>query len=52
MSANEIKEKIERLENWMYWEQFADFMNWSEYYKAKAEVRELKRQLAELEAKA
>lgn len=52
MSANEIKEKIERLENWMDWEQYADFMDWNAYYKAKAEVRELKRQLAELEAKA
>lgn len=50
MNANEIKEKIEKLERWMHWEQYADFINWSEYYKAQNEVRELKRQLAELEA--
>ena len=34
----------------MNWEQYADFINWTEYYKAQAEVRELKRRLAELEA--
>ena len=50
MNANEIREKIERLERWMNWEQYADFMDWNAYYKAQAEVRELKRRLAELEA--
>lgn len=50
MNANEIREKIERLERWMNWEQYADLMDWNAYYKAQAEVRELKRRLAELEA--
>ena len=49
MNANEIREKIERLECWCWCEQMADFMNWTAYDKAQAEIRELKKKLEEIE---
>lgn len=48
MNANEIKEKIERLEKWLYWEEYADFINWPKYYEVKHEIAELKRELEKL----
>jgi glutamyl-tRNA reductase len=49
MNANEIKERIEKLERWCWFEQMADFMNWTEYHKAQAEIKELKKKLEEIE---
>ena len=43
MNANEIKERIEKLERWCWFEQMADFMNWTAYDKAQAEIKELKK---------
>ena len=48
MTINEIKERIEKLENQIFYEQMADFMNWKLYYKLTAEKRELENQLKEL----
>jgi len=52
MNANEIKERIEKLERWCWFEQMADFMNWTAYDKAQTEIRELKKKLEEIEKKA
>ena len=52
MNANEIKGKIEKLERWCWFEQMADFMNWTAYRKAQAEIKELKKKLEEIEKKA
>lgn len=52
MNANEIKERIEKLERWCWFEQMADFMNWTAYSKAQAEIKELKKKLEEIEKKA
>jgi hypothetical protein len=49
MNTNEIKEKIEKLERWCWFESMADFMNWTAYDKAQAEIRELKKKLEEIE---
>lgn len=49
MTINEIKERIEKLENQIFYEQMADFMNWNLYYKLTAEKRELENQLKEME---
>jgi len=46
MTINEIKARIERLENAIFMEQMADFMNWGNYYKMKSELAELKAKLA------
>lgn len=48
MTANEIKEKIQALENWMEWEQYADFINWAKYYEAKHEVEQLQAELEKI----
>ena len=45
MSANEIQARIEKLENAIFMEQMADFMNWGNYYKMKNELAELKAKL-------
>ena len=47
MNANEIKERIEKLERWCWFEQMADFMNWTAYH-----IKELKKKLEEIEKKA
>ena len=49
MNTNEIKERIEELERWCWFEQMADFMNWTAYYKAQAEIKKLKKKLEEIE---
>ena len=48
MNANEIKERIEKLERWCWFEQMADFMNWTAYDKAQTEIKELKKKLEEI----
>ena len=48
MTTNEIKERIEKLENQIFYEQMADFMNWNLYYKLIAEKRELENQLKKM----
>ena len=48
MTTNEIKERIEKLENQIFYEQMADFINWNLYYKLTAEKRELEKQLKEM----
>ena len=45
MTIDEIKVRIERLENAIFMEQMADFMNWGNYYKMKNELAELKAKL-------
>ena len=49
MNTNEIKERIDKQERWCWIEQMADVMNWTAYDKAQAEIRELKKKLAEIE---
>ena len=49
MNANEIKKEIERVEEALFYEQMADFMDWGAYYKLKAEKAKLERQLKEIE---
>ena len=49
MTTTEIKEKIERLERWMYWEEYADFINWTAYHQAEAEINQLKAELKKME---
>ena len=45
MTTEEIKVRIEKLENAIFMEQMADFMNWNNYYKMRKELAELKAQL-------
>ena len=49
MNANEIKAEIEKVERAIFYEQMADFMNWSAYYRLRDRKAELERQLKEIE---
>ena len=49
MTTTEIKEKIEKLERWMYWEEYADFIDWKAYNQAEAEINQLKAELKKME---
>ena len=50
MTIEEIKARIEQLERAIFYEQMADFMNWTNYYAWTAELNQLKRQLKEMGA--
>jgi len=45
MTVEELKKEIERLENWIFEEEMADFMNWNLYYKLRNQLREAKAEL-------
>lgn len=45
MTVEELKKEIERLENWIFEEEMADFMNWNLYYKLRNQLREVKEEL-------
>ena len=45
MTVEEIKKEIERLENWIFEEEMADFMNWNLYYKLRNQLREANEEL-------
>lgn len=49
MNANEIREKIEKVEFRIFCEECADFLDWGAWHKLKAELADLKRQLKEME---
>jgi len=49
MNANEIKERIEKIERAIFYEEMADFMDWNAYYSLKREKAELLRKLKEIE---
>ena len=49
MNANEIKERIEKIERAIFYEEMADFMDWNAYYSLKNEKAELLRKLKEIE---
>ena len=49
MNANEIKERIEKIERAIFYEEMADFMDWGAYYRLKDEKAELLRKLKEIE---
>ena len=49
MNANEIKEQIKKVENAIFYEQMADFMNWNKYYELKAKKEKLYQELKEIE---
>lgn len=48
MAREEIIKELERVERAIFMEQMADFMNWGNYHKLKAEQAELKKRLAEI----
>ena len=48
MNANEIKKELERVEEALFYEQMADFMDWGAYYKLKAEKAKLEKMLKEI----
>ena len=50
MNANEIREKIEKVEFRIFCEECADFLDWGAWHKLKAELADLKRQLKEMES--
>lgn len=49
MTADEIRSEIEKVERAIFYEQMADFMDWQAYYRLKARLEDLKRQLTEIE---
>ena len=49
MTINEIKAEIEKVEKSIFYEEMADFMDWTKYYKLKAKRDTLKAQLKEME---
>lgn len=48
MTIEEIKDRLEKVENAIFYETMADFMDWNSYYKLKNEERELKLKLKEM----
>lgn len=48
-NANEIRQNIERVEKAIFYEQMADFMDWNKYHELNAELRNLKKELEEIE---
>lgn len=49
MNANEIKKEIERVEKAIFFEEMADFMNWTAYYHLRNELASLKAELKKVE---
>lgn len=49
MTPDEIRAEIRKVEEAIFYEQMADFMDWQVYYRLKNKLDNLKRQLAELE---
>lgn len=45
MNREELKREIERLENWIFEEEMADFLNWNLYYRLKDQLKEVKEEL-------
>ena len=51
MTLTEMKERLAQVENAIFMEQMADFMNWREYYALRNEQYELERKISSLEKK-
>lgn len=49
MTANEIREKIDQLEDWINWELYADFVRWDKLGEARRQISILQKQLKALE---
>ncbi len=49
MTINELKAQLEKVQNRLFMEQMADFMNWTLYHKLRREERELLDQIKALE---
>lgn len=49
MTANEIRAEIEKVERALFYEQMADFMDWTAYYELTAKKARLERELKEIE---
>ena len=49
MTTNEIRAEIEKVERAIFYEEMADFMNWTKYYELKAKKEKLAKQLKEME---
>ena len=49
MTINEIRAEIEKVERSIFYEEMADFMNWTKYYELTAKRDELKKQLKAME---
>lgn len=45
MTKEELRKEIEKIENWIWEEEMADFMNWNLYYKLRNQLREAKAEL-------
>lgn len=45
MTREELEKEIERVEDAIFMEQMADFMNWENYYRLKKKLTALKAQL-------
>jgi hypothetical protein len=48
MTIEEIKDRLEKVENAIFYETMADFMDWDKYYKLKREERELKEKIKKM----
>ncbi len=49
MTINELKAQLEKVQNRLFMEQMADFMNWTLYHQLRREERELLDQIKALE---
>ena len=45
MTTNELKERLAKLKKLRFYEEMADFMNWSLYYKLTDEIHEIEDEL-------
>ena len=45
MTTNELKERLEQLKKLRFYEEMADFMNWTLYYKYTNEIHEIENEL-------
>lgn len=45
MTTNELKERLAKLKKLRFYEEMADFMNWSLYYKLTDEINEIEDEL-------
>lgn len=48
MTKQEMIERLEEVKKLRFYEEMADFMNWSLYYKYTAEIKELEKQIKAL----
>lgn len=48
MTIEEIKDRLEKVENAIFYESMADFMDWNKYYKLKNEESELREMIKKM----